>query len=534
MRPLHILFVAASLAACSSGAQPPARPAPAPAPERPRLLVFFTIDQLHPDYLDRFAGQFTGGLARLTKGGAWFTNAFQDHAITETAPGHASTMSGRFPRSTGIVGNLAGVLDPEFPLVGGTRGDPASPFRFRGTVLGDWLRYHNPRSRLVSVSRKDRGAILPLGRARGEAYWYASNGTFTTSRYYGDTLPSWVQRFNARRLPQQYAKRTWTLLLDAASYPEPDTVDVESGGQDNIFPHPFPADTATTTAVLANYPMMDEVTLQLALEALNARELGAARGRTDILAVSLSTTDAVGHKYGPDSREIHDQLLRLDRSLGAFLDSLYKVRDSSQVVLALTADHAVAPYPTGLARSRYRDVQGGYADLRQAVGTLAASLAAAGVDSTGYRWEWETLYLEPEAFARAHVNRDSVARDFAARAAKVEGVLRAEAWVDLVKKDVRNDDIGRRWQHMFPPDVPVGVVITLKPFWYWAGVTFATHGSPHAYDAHVPVLFAGAGVRPGKHAEMARVVDMAPTLAELLGVQPMEALDGVVLRRAIR
>src|SRR5215218_764931 len=193
------LLLAVVLAAF--GAVPAAAQAPAPTP---KLLVFITVDQLRPDYFTRWPGQLTGGLGRLWNGGAVFTNAHQDHAVTETAPGHASVMSGRFPRGTGIVSNDQGVLDPQTRLLG-TDGVGASPFRFRGSVLFDWMRVKDPRTRAISVSRKDRGAILPMGRAHQTVLWYGFNGTFTTSSYYADTLPSWVRRFNARRLPQAQA-----------------------------------------------------------------------------------------------------------------------------------------------------------------------------------------------------------------------------------------------------------------------------------------------------------------------------------------
>src|SRR5215207_5286180 len=154
------------VAACAQNAQVPA------APSTPSLLVFITVDQMRPDYFSRFEPQLTGGLARLYKGGAFFTNAFHDHAITETAPGHSVTMAGRFPRSTGIVTNMQGVPDAQSPLVGGG-GPGASPHRFRGSTLIDWLRAKDQRSRALSVSRKDRGAILPLGRAHESVFWYA-------------------------------------------------------------------------------------------------------------------------------------------------------------------------------------------------------------------------------------------------------------------------------------------------------------------------------------------------------------------------
>ncbi|MFN8573602.1 MAG: alkaline phosphatase family protein [Gemmatimonadaceae bacterium] len=492
----------------------------------PRLIVFFTIDQLRPDYLTLFGPQFTGGLARLLRDGAVFPNGLQDHAITETAPGHASTMSGRFPRSTGIVANNAGVIDAQSPLLG-ARGDGASPFRFRGTTLTDWLRYANPDTRALSVSRKDRGAILPLGRAKQNVFWYATNGTFTTSTYYADSLPDWVKRFNARRLPQSYAGKRWDLLLASSMYTEADSVPTESGGLDFTFPHRFPTDSNQSAAALMNMPMMDEVTLALALEGVRQLGLGAT-DRTDVLAVSLSTTDAVGHRFGPDSREIHDQLVRLDRYLGAFLDSLFKLRDSNRIVIALTADHAVAPLPE--SKSRYPNASAGRVNLGPVWNATRSRLLAAGADSNGIAFDESVLYLHPDALLPVGLKPDSVARVFAQEVAAVNGVLRVDLVRDLATKDTTRDDVARRWLHMLPPDVPAVATVTLKPYWYWAGVTYATHGSPHTYDANVPIIIWGSRVKAGRYAQRVRVVDLAPTLAELAGVRPMERLDGRILR----
>jgi predicted AlkP superfamily pyrophosphatase or phosphodiesterase len=203
-------------------------PSRAPSSGTPTLVLVLTVDQMRPDYFTRFGSQLTGGLGRLYRGGAVFLSGWQDHAITETAPGHASILSGRFPRNTGITTNSAGVLDSQAPLINGG-GSPASPFRFRGTTLTDWMRMADPRTRALSVSRKDRGAILPLGRAKQNAFWYSYNGAFTTSRYYADTLPTCVQQFNDRRLPQAMHGRKWELALPESSYPERDDVKAESG-----------------------------------------------------------------------------------------------------------------------------------------------------------------------------------------------------------------------------------------------------------------------------------------------------------------
>jgi hypothetical protein len=183
-------------------------------------------------------------------------------------------------------------------------------------VLIDWMRSRDPRSRALSISRKDRGAILPLGRAKQSVFWYATSmGEFTTSRYYADTLPTWIRRVNARRVPQSYAGQSWTLLLPAREYPEPDSVPQENAGREFLFPHVLSSEPARAASELPSTPWMDRLTLDAALEGLQALELG--RGpQTDLLAISLSATDYVGHRYGPDSREQHDNVLRLDRALG--------------------------------------------------------------------------------------------------------------------------------------------------------------------------------------------------------------------------
>lgn len=518
-----VLTSLALLTPWSLGAQGPG--------QRPTLVVMLTVDQLRPDYLSMWERQFTGGFARLLRGGAVFLNGYHDHANTETAPGHASVLSGRFPRSTGIVSNAAGVLDPQAPLIG-ARGAPASPYRFRGTTLADWLRNANPASRALSVSRKDRGAILPLGRAKQSVFWYApSNGTFTTSTYYADTLPAWVQQFNNRRLPHQWAGKSWELLLDASEYAEPDSVPGESGGNNYTFPHRVPSDQALAAAEVAGLPMMDQLTFSLALEGVRQMRLGDGPA-TDLLAVSLSSTDAVGHRFGPDSREVHDQVLRLDRYLGAFLDTLFALRDSSRIVIALTADHGVSPLP-GM-RSRYQTQGAGYANVTPAIVPLFASLRAAGVDTSAFGFDGEgILFLDEDQLVKAGLRPDAVLRTFKNEVERVRGVLRVDRVTELAA-DTAKDDIARRWFHMLPPDLGATAVVTLRPYWYWQGVTFATHGSPHDPDANVPIIFYGAGVRPGRHSRKALVVDIGPTLASVVRVRPAEVLDGRVIREAIR
>ena len=515
-------------ASAAGGTPPVQRAAP------PKLVLFITVDQFRGDYPTRFGPELKGGLKRLTQGGAWFTNGFQDHAITETAPGHASTMSGRFPRSTGIASNSIGVVDPNYDLLAGLPNEVgASPFRFQGTTLYDWLAARDKRARALSVSMKDRGAILPIGKAKQDIYWYSGSGAFTTSTYYRDSLPAWVTAFNARRLPQSYAGRAWTLTHDSAYYHEPDMVMYEKGGRDIVFPHQFGADSAQAAGAIRTSPMIDSITALFALEGL--QRTGIGRGpQTDVMAVSFSATDYVGHTYGPDSREAHENILRLDETLGWFLDSLYRLRDSASIVIALTGDHGVSPIPE-LARERGEATgdQGLRVSLRQQVADVKAGLKAAGADPEAFLYDGELAGIDRAALGKSALKPDSILRAFAASARQVPGVARVDFMSDIRRADYAADPVARRWSHQIPANLGVDLVITLTQYSYWSSSIVATHGSPYDRDAWVPILFYGAGVKPGRYTLFARTVDMAPTLAAIVGVKPLEKLDGLVLMDAI-
>lgn len=507
-----------------------------------KLVVFITIDAMRADYLPRFEKQLTGGLGRLYKGGAVFTNAFQDHAITETAPGHSATMSGRFPVHTGISANTAGVNDTTVSLVDAV-GPGASPFRFRGTTLTDWLIAKDPRTRALSVSRKDRGAILPIGRSKQQVFWYAPNGNFITSTYYSASLPEWVRSFNARKLPAGNAGRAWRLLLPESAYSERDSVPIESGGVGFTFPHYESRVADSVTWLLPEFPWMDKLTLDFALAGVKALKLGVGP-QTDVLAISLSTTDAVGHRYGPDSRELHDQILRVDRALGVFFDSLFRIRNRNEVVIALTADHGLTPFPEVHAH----DPNSGAirVSVRPVLQQLSNSLAGAGIPGdgltyilgiyrgNGFSFDSGVLELDRPALARANIKADSLVQSVRSAFLQVPGVARADRISDLARRDTVNDRIARRWLHIFSDENQAALVVSLVPYNYWLASYQAQHGSPNDSDAHVPIIFYGRGVRPGRYNEFARVVDMAPTLAAIVRVTPSEKLDGYILQHAIR
>lgn len=522
--------------------QQPTAPVPADT-TTPKLVLFITVDAMRPDYLTRFESQLTGGLGRLYRGGAVFTNAYQDHAITETAPGHSVTMSGRFPVHTGITMNIAGVNDTTVTLIE-AMGLGASPFRFRGTTLTDWLIAKDPRTRVLSVSRKDRAAILPIGRSKQPVFWYGGNGNFTTSTYYGTTLPDWVKAYNARKIPLSYAGRVWQLLLPDAAYTEADSVPFEAGAVGFKFPHIQPTAPDSAVVFLAEFPWMDDITLDFALSGVKALNLGAGP-QTDVLAISLSTTDAIGHKYGPDSREIHDQILRLDRALGVFLDSLFKVRNEKDVIIALTADHGLSPFPE--VHTTHDANQGAMrVNVRPALQRLSDILAARGVSGNGlqnvfgvyfgngFTFDSGVLQLDRAALQRANVNVDTLLASARVEFLRVPGVARADRISSLATADTVNDRIARRWLHMFADENTAALVVTLAPYNYWLSSYSAQHGSPNDSDARVPIIFYGSPFKAGRYADFATVADMAPTLAAAAHVTPLEKLDGHVLQNAIR
>lgn len=509
-------------------AQQPATPHPAAGPS---LVVLITIDGFRAENLEKFGPQLRGGLARLMNGGAWFTNAHQDHAITETAPGHASLLSGRFPRSTGIAANRVGVGDPNYPLLGTSGVLGASPNRFEGTALFDWIHKKDSRSRALSVSSKDRSAILTIGKAREQVYWYPGDGRFTTSRYYRDSLPGWVNRFNERRLPQSYAGKDWVLQRADSAYHEPDSVGIEGAGNDFLFPHHTPVEPARAANWIRAEPFIDEVTVAFALEGVNAMNLGAGPS-TDLLAISLSATDAINHRLGPDSREAHDQVLRTDSIIGVLLDSLYRLRDSSRVVVVLAADHGFTTIPE-LAYNKVlpHPVR---TNLDDALLAARAQMRSLKVDTLALDVDEQILLVDRRAFDRVKGSFQAVIDQFVKNALQTPGIRRVDRLEALRGKDTLSDPIARRWTHQFGPGTNVELVVTLDPGSIWSFTLVATHGSPYDIDSHIPIIFYGPGFSKGRFTEFVRSVDIAPTLARLLHVTPLEPLDGVPLLHALK
>lgn len=484
------------------------------------LVVLLVVDQMIPDYFDRYGAHMTGGLGRLQREGAFFTHGMQDHAITQTAPGHSTLLSGRPPSSTGIITNDDGVGDATYQLID-TPGEPgASPRNFEGTALYDWMLVRDPAARVLAISRKDRGAILPVGRARGDVYWFAG-GHFTTSRYYADTLPTWLRAFNDRQSVARLAGRRWDLLLPAVDYPERDSMPWERRGRDIAFPHVLPPAAAIDTGVTL-YPWMDSLTLDLALEGVRHTGIGR-RSRPDLLVVSLSTTDKVGHEWGPDSREMHDHILRLDRWLGRFLDSLGSMVPAARTYVVLAADHGTQRVPEYNREVRHQP--GGRQWLGSYVAEGQTRFDARYRRRFGFRFEYGLLLADVDALRALGVRVDSLADAWAADARRKPGVARVYTPKSLAVAP-RTDLFAGRWRRAIPPGTGWLLAAVPSEGVIWSKTGVANHGTALDADVRVPIIFAGPGIKPGRYDRPVATEDIGPTLAALIGVQPTEPVTG--------
>ncbi|HTY57942.1 MAG TPA: alkaline phosphatase family protein, partial [Bacteroidota bacterium] len=342
----------------------------------PKLVIVIVVDQMRADYLVRFNDLFgNGGFNLFLNGGAYFTNCAYDYASTFTGPGHATILSGIPVRSSGIIGNewfdrqkgrsVYCVEDSACESVGISPGLAAgrmSPRRFKGTTLGDQLMAHSPSSRVIGIAIKDRGAILLAGERPTGAFWFdPGSGSWITSSFYGRTLPAWAEQFNAAGIPARFLGRRWTRLLPDSCYSR-SSIDDAPGegtlpGEDRpVFPHqvkdletmppggPPAGGMSRRFDGLLPTPFGDELTVRFAEAAIEGERLGG-RGVTDLLAVSFSAPDYCGHIFGPDSQEVEDILVRLDRSLAEFFGYVDRRIGLQNVMVVLTADHGVCPLP---------------------------------------------------------------------------------------------------------------------------------------------------------------------------------------------
>jgi len=525
------------------------------APGEGHLIVLVSIDQLRQDYLNRFEEDLTaGGFWMFRERGAIFTNAHFDYASTETGPGHATIATGAYGKTHGIVGNawydrqtrrsLYCVQDTTTTLLGASR-EGRSPRLLIGSTIGDELRIGSAfGSKVIAISVKDRAAILMAGALASGAFWFVDS-TVVSSTYYTASLPEWVRRFNAAGHINSYYGALWDRALPEARYRRLDRDDApyENGGSGlgRTFPHRIDGGspgtiTASYYAALRASPFANTLTVALAMEALEAEGLGT-RGVTDMLAVSLSANDYVGHAFGPHSHEVFDLMVRTDSLLARFWKHLDATVGLEHCTIALTSDHGVAPIPeyistrvpgAGAHRVDFKDLRSRL-DARLASLPPPASLGSGWIEHV----EGDNIYLDRHAVSTAGLSLDAAGRILAEELGSLDEVFAVYTRSDILLSPATTP-LERRVRNSFFESRSGDLVIVLKPFLLSGTYSTGTsHGSPYPYDTHVPVMLAGNAIRPGVYDATASPADIAPTLAVALGIELPSQHTGRVLQEAL-
>ena len=529
-----------------------AKPEPASDPKPPKLVLVMVVDGLPFEQVQRYRDQFgPGGLRRLLEQGASFCNAHQAHGVTVTAVGHSAVLSGAYPYRHGIIGNnwtdAAGrsvycTEDTRYQYIGAPteEHDGTSPANLRVDTLGDQLRYASGnRSKVIAISGKDRGAILLAGKT-GTAYMYMEKtGDFASSTYYMREHPAWVQRYNAGKPQDRYYGQSWRPLLADNAYVDDAPDPAPALKSPNRFPFVWHSESGGPApdyyAGLKLGPAVDELTLDFAQAAVDAESLGKnPSGATDLLGVSLSGHDYVNHAWGPESRMSHDHLQRLDRRIAQFFDFLDRRVGMDNVLVVLTADHGFAN-TAEFSQARHLDARridpkpllaGLDAALEQRFGVahlVRPSIAPevhldhAAIESKGLAW------LEVEGYAARYLAAQPGIADVFTRTQFERGIA-AQSRLGLLMQ--------RAWNRDLSGDL---MMVPKAYSSFGSGAGGATHGTPYDYDTQVPLLLMGRRwIHPGSVAQYAEVVDIAPTLAQVLRVRLPAAAEGRVLAEALR
>jgi predicted AlkP superfamily pyrophosphatase or phosphodiesterase len=507
-------------------------------PTPPRLVLVLAIDQMRFDYLTRFSPLYEGGLRLLLDRGAVFSNANYRHSPTETGPGHSVILSGAHPSHSGIVANewydahlkkVVNVVDDGTQRPVGGEGRSASPLNSLSFTVGDVLKQTRPQSRVVSVSLKDRSAILMGGRRADAAYWYeVPGGNFISSSFYMADPPAWLTRWNSRRLADRYAGELWTRLLPDEQiyerYAGKDAIEGEWDRKDVVFPHAVRGKPPEPLYYddLRRTPAADELTLSFALEAMKAHQLGQD-AVTDLLAIGFSGTDFIGHTYGADSQEIMDQLLRLDRILGQLFKEIDGSAGLANTLLVLTADHGSLPLVENLQAKGIDARRVSPSVLESAVQQAFEKRFPGATDLIAHFAV--DIYWNEEAISRRRLDRADVEETAIAALMSTGFVEKVYTQADLSSTEPTNDPFLPLFRNAFFPPRSPHLSVLVKKYTYVDPRPGGTgHGTPYDYDRHVPIVFFGGGIRPGAYPQGCGPEDIAPTLASLLGLDfPREA-----------
>jgi len=503
-----------------------------PAAQRPKVVVGLMVDQMRWDFLYRYASRYgEGGFKRLLREGFSCENAMIPYAQTVTACGHASVYTGSVPAINGIMGNewysrelgrqVYCTEDPGVKTIGGL-GDspPMSPRNLQVTTFSDELRIATHfRSKVIGIAIKDRGGILPAGHSANAAYWYDTRtGNWVTSTYYMQELPGWVNRFNARKIPDSLYGLNWNTLFPVGTYAMSDTDDKAYEGKFSfearpVFPHDLSSVKGKNYGTLTATPHGNTLTLEFAKAAIRAEGLGEDEF-TDVLAVSLSSPDYIGHQFGPNSIETEDTYLRLDRELEAFFRFLDARFGKKGYLFFITADHGVAHVPEYSVANR---LPGG----RNAGGTakaLSDVAASYQVKSLVKNFSNYQIYLDDAVIDSAKLDREKVKASLIRELMKNPGVALAFDMEEIDEAPLPAP-IRERFVQGRHPKLSGDIQVVLASGYLNYGTTGTSHGSWYPYDAHIPLVFMGWGIKPGKLGREVYMSDIAPTITNLLNIQ---------------
>jgi arylsulfatase A-like enzyme len=531
----------------------------------PRLVLQITVDQLRGDlptrYFDRLGA---GGLRYLWEQGTVYADAHHSHANTETIVGHTTLATGAYPAAHGMIGNTwldretgeitYGIEDGRYrlltagadvdrqaeidPTQRAARSEGRSPAAIMVSTFSDELASHTAgHGKVFAVSVKDRGAVSMAGHA-GKAFWFSkAGGEFVTSSYYYDRYPAWVERWNQQRLPFEYAGQSWNLLDDRSTYLFGDADDsaweTDLAGFGRTFPHPFgDADGLYFTTLLTLSPAADRFTADFAKTLIENEQLGQD-DIPDFLGVSFSSTDYVGHMFGPSSLEAEDNILQLDRTLADLLAFVDEQIGLDRTLIVLSADHGGpdAPgylnalgIPAAYIEPDTWDTQGPIAALKRRFGISGELIQ---------RYSHPYVYLSREVRDRDTSEREAIELAVAQEVEKLAGVAIAVSSRVLARGDVPDMPLYRSVLETFSPTRSGDIFVVFEPNRFindFDGLTVAaTHGSPWRYDSFVPIVFAGGGIPAQWIHRRVRTVDVAPTLAALMGTQPPSGAVGTPL-----
>lgn len=528
------------------------------AQEKPKLVVGIMVDQMRQEFLYRYEKKFSsGGFRRLMNDGFMLRNAHYNYVPTFTGPGHASIYTGSTPAYHGVIGNdwydkntramVNCVGDERQKPVGVTTGNGAvSPWRMIATTVTDELKLATQKkSKVIGLSLKDRGAVLPAGHMADGAYWFdGPSGNFISSTFYKPGLPLWLDKFNAQKLPDQYLNREWKTLLPIDQYfesgPDDNPYEGKLKGKDSrpTFPYNLKEMRKTYTGfdLVTSTPFGAELLTEVAKAALDGEELGQ-HDVTDFLAISYSNPDIVGHAMGPNSIEVEDVYLRLDRYIEDLLNTLDKKVGAGQYLVFLTADHAVSDVPQYYIDNKLPAGLFGQAYMESGLNEfLGKYFPDKKIVEKIYNYQ---VFLNPDAFtgdAKSSGLDYLVATELISKyLLTVTGI--AEVYsaslihaADYGEKGLKGF-VARGYNRKRSGDI----MYLFEPNWIqWGTATGTTHGTGYSYDTHVPAIFYGWGIKKGSTVNYHPVTDIAPTISALLKIKFPSACTGQPIEEVMK